>query len=55
VITYALPARYYVALLQTVYLAGDVWGVILPNAGVLAFMAIVLMVLTRVVTQKKLG
>src|SRR5205807_491556 len=30
-ITYALPARYYVTLLQTVFLAGDVWGVLLPN------------------------
>ena len=29
--TYLLPARYYVALLQTVFLAGDVWSVILPN------------------------
>ena len=35
-ITYALPARYYVTLLQTIFLAGDVWGVILPNAAVLA-------------------
>ena len=32
VITYVLPARYYVALLQTIFLAGDVWSVILPNA-----------------------
>ena len=41
-ITYALPARYYVALLQTVFLAGDVWSVIVPNAAVLAGMAILL-------------
>ena len=27
-ITYLLPARYYVALLQTIFLAGDIWGVI---------------------------
>ena len=32
----SLPARYYVALLQTLFLAGDVWSVILPNAAVLA-------------------
>jgi len=31
-ITYLLPARYYVALLQTVFLSGDVWSVIVPNA-----------------------
>ena len=35
-LTYVLPARYYVALLQTIFLAGDVWGVIVPNMAVLA-------------------
>jgi ABC-2 type transport system permease protein len=54
-ITYVLPARYYVALLQTIFLAGDVWAVILPNAAVLAGMAIVLLYLTRRVTQKRLA
>jgi ABC-2 type transport system permease protein len=55
VITYALPARYYVALLQTVFLAGDVWSVILPNSAVLAAMAVVLFALSRVVTRKALA
>jgi ABC-2 type transport system permease protein len=55
VITYALPARYYVALLQTVFLAGDVWSVILPNSAVLAGMAIVLFVLSRAVNRKALA
>jgi ABC-2 type transport system permease protein len=54
-ITYILPARYYVALLQTVFLAGDVWSVIIPNAAVLAGMAAVLLWLTRAVTKKKLA
>ena len=54
-LTYVLPARYYVALLQTLFLAGDVWGVVLPNAAVLAGMAIALLLLTRLVTQKKLA
>ena len=31
-ITYVLPARYYVGLLQTIFLAGNVWSVIVPNA-----------------------
>lgn len=53
-ITYVLPARYYVALLQTVFLAGDVWSVIIPNAAVLAAMAAVLLFLTLRTTQKKL-
>ena len=55
VITYALPARYYVALLQTVFLAGDVWPVILPNAAVLAGMAVVLFMLSRAVNRKILA
>jgi ABC-2 type transport system permease protein len=54
-ITYILPARYYVAILQTVFLAGDVWSVILPNTAVLAAMAVVLWIWTRAVTQKRLG
>jgi ABC-2 type transport system permease protein len=54
-ISYLLPARYYVALLHTVFLAGDVWQVILPNTAVLAAMATGLLVLTRRVTRKKLA
>jgi ABC-2 type transport system permease protein len=53
-VTYVLPARYYVALLQTVFLAGDVWTVILPNAAMLVAMA-VLAILTRGVTRKRLA
>lgn len=54
-VTYVLPARYYVALLQTVFLAGDVWAVIIPNAAVLAVMAAALVILTRRVTRKRLA
>jgi ABC-2 type transport system permease protein len=55
VITYIVPARYYVTLLQTLFLAGDIWPVILPNAAVLAVMAVSFLVLTRRATQKKLA
>jgi len=55
VITQILPARYFVALLQTIFLAGDVWSVVLPNAAVLAVMATVLMAVARATTQKKLA
>lgn len=54
-LTYALPARYYVALLQTIFLAGDVWSVVLPNAAALAGMAAVLLLLTHGVTRKQLA
>ena len=54
-LTYVLPARYYVTLLQTIFLAGDIWQVILPNAAVLAVMAAVLLLLTRSTTRKTLA
>lgn len=54
-ISYVLPARYYVALLQTIFLAGDVWSVILPNAAVLAAMAALLALLGWRVTRKQLA
>jgi ABC-2 type transport system permease protein len=54
-LTYALPARYYVTLLQTLFLAGDVWEVVLPNAAVLAGMATALLLATRAITRKRLG
>jgi ABC-2 type transport system permease protein len=54
-ITYVLPARYYVALLQTAFLAGDIWSVLLPNAAVLALMIALLGYASRAVTHKRIG
>jgi ABC-2 type transport system permease protein len=50
-----LPARYYVSLLQTIFLVGDVWAVILPNAIVLAAMMIALLWLARRAMRKELA
>ena len=54
-LSYILPARYYTELLQTLFLAGNVWSVILPNAAALAVMATVLLALTRIVTKKRIA
>jgi ABC-2 type transport system permease protein len=54
-ITFVFPARYYVSLLQTLFLAGDVWSVIVPNAAVLAVMAVGLMTASAMATRKKLA
>ncbi|HWE07066.1 MAG TPA: ABC transporter permease [Rhizomicrobium sp.] len=54
-ITYVLPARYFVALLQTVFLAGNVWSVVLPDTAILAAMVVMLLVLSRRATRKKLA
>jgi ABC-2 type transport system permease protein len=53
-ITYALPARYYVALLQSVFLAGNVWSVIVPNTLTLAAMAAMLALGSRLAMNKTL-
>jgi ABC-2 type transport system permease protein len=54
VITYVLPARYAVALLQTLFLAGNVGSVIWLNVGVLAVMAAGLLLATRLATHKRI-
>jgi ABC-2 type transport system permease protein len=53
-ITQIIPARYFVALLQTIFLAGNVWSVIWPNALALALMAIILLTLVRRISRKRL-
>lgn len=53
-ITYAVPARYLVSILQTLFLAGDVWPVLLPNMGGLAVAAGVAVLGTMAVTRRRL-
>ncbi len=40
-ITHVVPARYFVAILQTLFLAGDVWPVVLGNAAALLLMMLI--------------
>jgi ABC-2 type transport system permease protein len=54
IISYLLPARYYVSFLQTIFLAGNVWSVIVLNSAVMLLMAVVLFALTLRKTQKRL-
>ena len=35
-----VPARYFVSISHTLFMAGDVWSVLLPNGLVLAGMAV---------------
>jgi ABC-2 type transport system permease protein len=53
-ITHIVAARYYVAILQTVFLAGNNWSVILPNALALLAMATVFLGLTWRKSRKRL-
>jgi ABC-2 type transport system permease protein len=52
--TYIIPARYFVDTLKTLFLAGNIWPVILPNLAALAVMAIVLLGLTALKTRRSL-
>jgi len=54
VITHIIPARYFVSLLQTLFMAGNIWAVIVPNALALAAMALLFAVLVRRVSRKRL-
>lgn len=54
-ITYVFPARYFVTLLQTLFLSGNNWSVILPNAAVLAGMAAALLALAVRLTRKRIA
>jgi ABC-2 type transport system permease protein len=50
-----LPARYYVSLLQTVFLAGNLWGIVWKDSVVLAGMALILFSITLRKTKKRLA
>jgi ABC-2 type transport system permease protein len=54
-ISYLLPARYYVSFLQTIFLAGNVWSVIIPNSAAMLLMAALLFALTLRKTRKRLN
>jgi len=54
VITHIVPARYFVAILQTLFLAGDVWQVILLNTAALLLMMLVLFAVLRRKARKSL-
>jgi ABC-2 type transport system permease protein len=49
-----VPARYLVSILQTLFLAGDIWAVIVPNLAGLAAAAMLTMGATLAVTRRRL-
>ena len=54
VITHVVVARYFVAIVHTLFLAGNVWSVILPNALALAAMAAIFLGITWRKSRKRL-
>jgi ABC-2 type transport system permease protein len=53
-ITYVLAARYFVAILQTLFLAGNVWSVLLPNGLALVLLAAFFLGVSRRKLRKRL-
>jgi ABC-2 type transport system permease protein len=55
ILTWMFPARYFVQALQTIFLAGDVWGIILFNSLALLGFAALFFLLTARITHKRLA
>ncbi|WP_212741943.1 ABC transporter permease [Sphingomonas sp. 1F27F7B] len=53
-LTYIVPARYLIPSLETVFLAGDQWGLILPNIGIMLVFGMVFFTLSFRVTRRSL-
>ena len=54
VVTHIVPARYFVAILQTLFMAGDIWPVILTNSAALLLMMVIFLGVARRKTRKRL-
>jgi len=54
-LTHIVPARYFVAILQSSFLAGDIYAILLPNAGALLLMAILFLALVRRRSSRLIG
>lgn len=53
-LTHLIAARYFVTVLQSVFLAGNVWSVLVPNLVALAVMAALFLGLARRMARKRL-
>lgn len=53
-LTAIIPARYFVSSLQTLFLAGDIWAVLLPSTGVLLGIGTLFFLLAARSTRKRL-
>lgn len=53
-VTYLLPARYFVSSLQTIFLVGNVWSLILYNVAAILFLGTIIFIATAKRTVKRL-
>ena len=54
IITYTVSARYFVSILQTLFLAGDIWPIYLINCLWLAIMAFIFFMVIKMKSHKRL-
>jgi len=52
--THVIPARYFVAILQTLFLTGDIYGVIIPNLIYMFILGSIFFALVFKITRKRL-
>jgi ABC-2 type transport system permease protein len=53
-VTHIIPARYFVAILQTLFLAGNIWPIVLGNSAALAVMMVIFLGVAWRKTHKRL-
>jgi ABC-2 type transport system permease protein len=53
-LTYLLPPRYFVSALQTLFLAGDVWSILVPDILFLTGTSVLFLTLTALKTARRL-
>ncbi len=53
-LTYLLPPRYLVSSLQTIFLAGDVWEILVPDILFLTGTSVLFLALTALKTARRL-
>lgn len=54
VVGQVLPATYFMELIRTLFLAGDVWPLVLRNGAILIAYAVLLLGVARATTRKTL-
>lgn len=54
IISRFFPARYYVTCLQTIFMAGDIWSLILPNLAFMALIALFFLIMAIAKTSRQL-
>jgi ABC-2 type transport system permease protein len=53
-ITYLIPAKYFIAILQTLFLSGDIYEIILPNLMAMLILGSIIFAIILKISRKRL-